>query len=184
MGASLSWDETQPTNTTKLRDLGVVIRPNWVAIEDADSTFQPKALNLTNRTVSGPSNDPTAIANAYIMYCKDDTAGNAELFGINDASQVVQFTRGPVSAATNGYSFLPGGILIQWGEVVFGAISETITFPKAFTNIPFSFVITGETPTPAVNGSISFDSLTNVDVEVYRMEILNPLVGYYIAIGV
>ena len=77
----MAFDKTQPTDTTKIRNLGVVIRPNWVAIEEADSTFRPYALNLQNRTPLGVSNDPASIADTYILYEKDDGSGNPELFG-------------------------------------------------------------------------------------------------------
>ena len=67
----MTWDPSQPTDTTKIRNLGIVIRPNWQAIEAADSSFKPVALNLDNRTPLGVANDPTAIADAYLLYCKD-----------------------------------------------------------------------------------------------------------------
>ncbi len=90
----MAWDTSQPEDTTKIRNLGVVIRPNWVAIEEADSTFQPQALNFTDRTVAGVAVNPTAIADAFISYCKTDTAGNSELFGIDENSNVIQYSYG------------------------------------------------------------------------------------------
>lgn len=90
----MAWDRTQPTDTTKLRNLGTVIRPNWEAIELAESTFQPQALNFTDRTVAGVAVNPTAIADTYISYCKTDSAGNSELFGIDDSSNIIQYSYG------------------------------------------------------------------------------------------
>lgn len=40
----------------------------------------------------------------------------------------------PVNA-TNGYTFLPGGLMIQWGQ---GTSSANINFPLAFSSAPFS----------------------------------------------
>ena len=103
----MAWDTLQPTNTTKIRNLGVVIRPNWAAIQTADATFTPDAFNFKNRTPSVVPIDPAAIATAYITYCKEDSAGNPELFGISAASEVVQFTKaGRLGVATQGVNAL------------------------------------------------------------------------------
>lgn len=88
----MAWDSTQPTNVTKIRNLGVVIRPNWQAIEQADATFQPQALNFKDRTVAGLPVNPTAIANTFISFCKEASAGNSELYGIDENSNVIQFS--------------------------------------------------------------------------------------------
>jgi len=90
----MAWDATQPTDTTKIRNLGVVIRPNWVAIETADTTFRPQAVNFKDRTVAGLPVNPTALADAFITFCKTDTAGNSELFGIDENSNVIQYSYG------------------------------------------------------------------------------------------
>lgn len=88
----MAWDNTQPTNTTKIRNLGVVIRPNWVAIETADTTFRPQALNFKDRTVAGLPVNPTALADAFINFCKESATGNSEFFGIDENSNVIQFS--------------------------------------------------------------------------------------------
>lgn len=149
------WDQTQPTDTTKIRNLGIVIRPNWQAIQEGDSTFKPYALNFDNRTPLGVANDPTAIADSYIMYCKDDGSGNAEMFGIDENSLISQFTSTDRTLAQTGYTLLPPGFLLQWGRDTMTGSSSTITFPKAFsstawvvTNTPYSNTVTGSTPKP------------------------------------
>lgn len=88
----MAWDITQPTNTTKIRNLGIVIRPNWQAIEEGDSTFKPQAFNLTDRTVAGLPVNPTAIADAIVVYCKESTAGNSEFYVIDENSNVIQLS--------------------------------------------------------------------------------------------
>lgn len=133
------WDITQPTDTTKIRNLGVVIRPNWQAIEQGGSTFKPIALNFNNRTPLPDPNDPAAIAEAYILYCKDDSAGDPQLFGIDAASVVTQFTGGAPLLGNSGHVFLAGGILLQWFRAT-AADSATITFPIPFSAIPYVIV--------------------------------------------
>jgi len=82
----------EPQDTTKIRDLGAVIRPNWSAIQTADSSFKPYAINLIERTSAGQPADPTAIADTFIIFSKDDGA-NAEFYGIDEASNVIQLSQ-------------------------------------------------------------------------------------------
>lgn len=112
----MTFDPTEPADDTKIRDLGVVIRPNWEAIEEATSSFKPWATNFTDRTAAGIiPEDPASIPDAYITYCKQDTEGNAELFGISDANNILQLTKGAVTNAAIGETCIPGGVLIKWG---------------------------------------------------------------------
>lgn len=90
----MAFDKTQPTDTTKIRNLGTVIRPNWDAIETADSTFKPYAINLQNRTPLGVSNDPATIADSSIIYVKDDGAGNPELYSKDGSGNIIQMSEG------------------------------------------------------------------------------------------
>lgn len=147
---------TEPTDNTKLRNLGVVIRPNWVAIEDGDATFLPKAINFNNRTVSGPTNDPTAITNAFVMYSKEDSAGNAELFGINENSDIIQFTKGLPTFATPGEIFLTGGIILKWGTVSISSTSANLTYATAFPNNTLAVLLTQFENSFTTNPPIAF----------------------------
>lgn len=88
----MAFDAAEPQDTTKIRNLGVVIRPNWVAINEADSSFRPYALNLQNRTPLGVSNDPSNIADTSIIYVKDDGAGNPELYAEDGSANIIQMT--------------------------------------------------------------------------------------------
>lgn len=135
----MAFDTTQPTDTTKLRLVGNVIRPNWVAIQDGESTFKPIAINLNNRTVSGPTNDPTAIANTFIVYSKEDAGGNPELYGINESSQVTQLTKGIPTITNQGHTFLAGGLILSWANGTFSN-NDTIT-PSGITTL-YQVVIT------------------------------------------
>ena len=140
----MPFDKTQPTNTTKIRNLGTVIRANWDAIELGDSSFKPQVLNLANRTPAIVPIDPVAVPNTYQLYCKQDSAGSAQLYGINQASTIVQISNAwaPVSAQ-NGYSWLAGGMLIQWGlKHANGGVNTLFTFPIPFSKVPYSIQLT------------------------------------------
>lgn len=88
----MAFDKSEPADTTKIRNLGVVIRPNWDAIEVADSTFRPYAVNFQNRTPLGASNDPATIADTSIIYVKDDGAGNPELYSKDGSGNIIQMS--------------------------------------------------------------------------------------------
>lgn len=151
----MAFDETLPTDTQKIRTLGSAIRPNWVAMQEGDSSFSPEATNYANRTPLASSNDPAAIAETYITYCKDGSSGNPELFGIDQDSVVSQLTFTDRSLAQSGYAYLAPGLLIQWGRGTMSSGTQTkaITFPKAFgatawslTTTPYNSPITGSSP--------------------------------------
>lgn len=150
----MAWQITEPTDNTKIRDLGVVIRPNWAAIQTASSSFTPDAFNLRDRTVAGLPVDPTAIADVYSLFCKTDAAGNSELFGIDDNSVVSQFTSTDRLLAQNGYAVIPPGILVQWGRGFMAGATFTVAvaFLKAFSSpawivvdTPYNTTLTGST---------------------------------------
>lgn len=111
----MAWDKSKPTNSEKIRELGEVIRPNWDAIETADSTFKPQALNLDDRTALGIANDPTALADTAILYSKQDGDGDPQAYVIDPSSVITQLTGGSLTAASPGKLILPNGFTMIWG---------------------------------------------------------------------
>jgi len=118
----MSFDVTQPTDTTKIRNLGTVIRPNWAAIEQADSSFEPYAINYLDRTAAAiVPVTPANIATSYIQFCKQDVSGNTEMFVEDVSGNVTQMTQGTPTNSQNGSTFLPGVaatgcILFAWNR--------------------------------------------------------------------
>lgn len=136
----MPFDKTQPADSTKIRNLGVVIRPNWAAIEEGDTSFKPYSINLADRSILPIPVNPAAVANAYQMFCKKDSGGNPQIYVESPGGSVVKLTTSviPVSAQ-NGYSWLSGGIIIQWGLGHANATANTtIAFPIAFSAVPYS----------------------------------------------
>lgn len=142
------FDKTQPTDTTKLRNLGTVIRPNWEAIQEASASFMPEALNLADRTALGVPNNPTAIADSVIVYSKQDGAGKPQAYTIDPDSVISQLTGGSVSSSANAGT--AGGVikkvvifvgttkLILYSGttgVIASAATKTVTFPENYTTI-------------------------------------------------
>lgn len=181
----MAYDSTQPTNSTKIRNLGVVIRPNWVAIEQADSSFKPYAINFNNRTELEISVDPTAIANSYILYCKTDGAGNSELYGINPNSNVIQLTRGIPTISSNGGSNLPGGALFKWGSfsIANGATSASVTFSSAFPTNCWGVVVTPLTSVSTANNAGGISTSNTTGFTCFRGTSTGLITYFYFAIG-
>lgn len=183
----MSWDNMEPANTTKIRNLGMVIRPNWEAIEQADPSFQPWATNLTDRTAANISANPTALDTAYTLFCKQDLEGNPELFGINSKSAVMQFTRGSVLNAPDGSSFLPGGLIFKWGRFNMGqgVTNVDVTYPgEAFPHAVYSVVISSTTSNASNEAGLD---LSHSNIKSFRaFRGLSPASNqsyYYMAIG-
>jgi len=175
----MTWDATQPQNTTKLRNLGAVIRPNWEAIEAGDSSFIPQALNLADRTPLGVANDPIAIADTMILYSKQDVSGNPQIYAIDPSSIITKLTNGnTLTAAANGKYILPNGLTFIWGKGLAKTSWYTNTFPgSGFANNAFSIVVTkiDDFTYPAAVRSLSKTT--------FQSKSVNEDYIYYFAVG-
>lgn len=56
----------------------------------------------------------------------------------------------PSAAGLNGWTFLPGGFILQWGQFLFGAQSGTILFATANINFPTNCLFVNSTLLTAV----------------------------------
>jgi hypothetical protein len=77
---------------------------------------------------------PAAVAGIGELYCRT-VSGQEQLFFQTGPGLVIQMTNGFVPVlANNGYTFLPGGIIFQWGyeTAPAGAGPHTLTFPISF----------------------------------------------------
>ena len=62
----------------------------------------------------------------------------------------------------NGMSWLPGGLMIQWGQFTSASNPATVTFPVAFSAPPFSIVATVANPaTQTVSVQVRAQTMTN-----------------------
>jgi len=60
----------------------------------------------------------------------------------SNGAEIQMTTNHTPSAAANGYTFLPGGLLLQWGTNHANAGDTTFNFPIAFSVAPYSITIT------------------------------------------
>ena len=128
----MAFNKNEPQDTTKIRNLSTILTDNFTGIQEGDASFAPWALNLIRRNGAAPSVDPTAIADNIILYSKDSSAGQAELYAINEASGISQITGGAPTATTTGSVFIPGGIIIKWGQFTFSGNTNTQAYATPF----------------------------------------------------
>lgn len=125
---------------------------------------------------------PDVTANEYQL-TRTITASFAK-FGTNTALP------GP-TVGTGGWTFLPGGLLLQWGlvnTIAASGTATTVTFPISFTGIPFSITIgsiTAEGNSPGANNQFVKDGT----VSTSQFQIVNSSGSsarkiYYMAIGI
>ena len=162
------FDKTQPQDTTKLRNLGTVIRPNWEAIEEAAVTFKPQALNLADRTAGAiVPTDPVAPADTVTIYCKQDGAGDPQAFITDPAAAILQLTNLTVGSVANAgtgggttyYIDTPWGIRFLWGLINAGTGDRTVILPAGSGTVA-SYQCTANSAAAAVGATIGGLTLT------------------------
>jgi hypothetical protein len=133
-------------------------------------------------TYVAQSSDPVNLSGEISTYSKA-ISGVTEQFVIRDAvTTAIQMTRGTPSLGTSGRTFLPGGLLLQWGQ---GSSGTTInfTFSTPFNNPPYSLQVTPLANSTSGNAAvISIGSVTSSGFSALVSR--SGLFVYYIAIGV
>jgi hypothetical protein len=133
--------------------------------------------------------DPAAIAGYGQLYSKtiDDETDDQALFWETGGGLIQQLTVNVTPSPTpNGYSFLPGGLIIQWGSVASPGTDGTVDFPLEFPsgNPPFSIVLTSKNSS-ASSGAITVNTSPAVTAAqfTYRITSSSDALFYWMAIG-
>ena len=134
--------------------------------------------------------DPSAIDGYGQLYSKtiNDITTDTALFWETGAGLIQQLTANVTpSNLANGYSFLPGGILVQWGNKNNPGTSGTITFSAANIAFPtaiFSIYLTTQDTSTAAAGVV-VDSTQPVTTTQFNYVIKSSSAEYlyWFAIG-
>jgi hypothetical protein len=170
------WNKLLPTDKNEIRTLGEDIRPNWEAIESADSTLKQAGVNLAEQ-----GGDLAGLSTTCRIFGKAAN-GQTELFVQNSAGgDAVQLTRGKPTVAATGFTFLPGGIIMAWGKSTGITNNGTITVSGLTTIYQATFTIEDSSSSPASRAYISGISTNVITVKVPT---LGSVVLRWIAIGV
>jgi hypothetical protein len=109
----------------------------------------PFSTTGTNPPKNQPVVSPAATAGfgqIFTAQINDGINPDEALYFESGGGRVTQFTRNftPTNAA-NGSTFLPGGLILNWGQI---PASSSSTYPalfiQPFTVLPYSIVITGQ----------------------------------------
>jgi hypothetical protein len=141
--------------------------------------------NVTHWVPQGA--DPATVAGYDQMYSKT-VNGDQAMFLRTGNGIIQQLTTNvtPVAAA-NGVSFLPGGLIIQWGSVANPVTGTTVTFPLAFPNNIFSITL-GPARPDTTSQALTIDSTVNPSENINFKLVTGSSAGgyklcYWMAIG-
>jgi hypothetical protein len=144
----------QPLIPTGTVDLDVDYQNLQNNFQQLDTSFGVDHLPFSNQTAqNGYHKNVHLVPNAasvatpgygqvFNATLNDGINTDQILFFLTGGNRLMQLTRNfaPV-AGTNGYTFLPGGFIMQWGRAT-TASGATITFPQAFPSAVYSIQCT------------------------------------------
>ena len=97
-----------------------------------------------------------------------DVNGSVSVSGSVNVNGNITCNNGKYLQSGNGYAALPGGVLLQWGQVTVnvnsGQVYTSFSFPTAFSNTPYS--VTG-TVTDANPGYGNFGAGNSIGLAMY-----------------
>lgn len=127
--------ESQGQILTNFGQLNTIFDQDHVTYDDVTAVNRGKH---NQSTYPDSSSDPNPALNELALYSKD-VGGNSRLFLQQENSgTVIQLSGIDPLIAVAGFTFLPGGVLLQWGKEVSPGTSGTVTLPVAFPTTVFS----------------------------------------------
>jgi hypothetical protein len=187
----MAYNPNIPQPTDQLSQSQADILGNFTAL----SPFLNAVTNFA--TVFPPLGaPPTTSASQVALFSQLDSSGNQQLYYEPVSSGTAINLTGALKA-TNGWAYLPSGILIKWGTITCPVNTlTTITFP-VLSSIPVFnsvfYVSSAQTfaaapTTSTLNASVSAGNFTTTTFQVWPNTTTAPLTGsisiVYLAIGV
>lgn len=123
-----------------------------------------------NTTISGNTTINSTLA-----------AGNTTITGSASVSTNT-FNLGSSSLTANGYTYLPNGLIMQWGDVVANTTSGNVTFAVAFPTAILQSVCTSNSQ---VQGEVGIEAQSTTGLQLRCESTSNPasILVRYLAIG-
>lgn len=136
---------------------------------------------------------PTTAVNEGGLYTKEAQSITNLFWRMENNGTEIQMTNIAPNSASAGYTFLPGGMLMQWDNVVLTGpnTSTLVTLPTSFTTagvkvIPYSVVVTGNcnlAATVLLALSVGSFDAPNDQFQIRRQGSAGAVNAYYVAIG-
>lgn len=184
------WNPNIPQPTDQLSQSQADILGNF-------SALSPFLNGVTNfATVFSPLGAaPTTSSSQVALFSKLDGSGNQQLY-YEPVSSGTPINLTGAAQSTNGWAYLPSGILIKWGTTTCPINTlTTITFPvlsgtPVFNNVFYvssSQTFAAGPTTSTLNASVSAGNFTTTTFQVWPNTTTAPLTGsisiVYLAIG-
>ena len=84
---------------------------------------------------------------------------------------------------TNGFCSLPGGMIMQWGQVPAAGTSGIVTFPVTFFSTPFSIQLTTQASVPANVAVVDSAFVVTTSNFHYLIPVGGATILFWMAIG-
>ena len=147
--------DDQPDMKVNTNSISSILNVDMIGFNDVNGGYHDQLTFIQQ------GSNPGSAATQYRQYSKS-VGGASELFVQKDGTATpIQLTRGVPVLTDGGYTYLPGGLLMQWKNVAIPATSGTFTFPVAFTSILLTVMLA---PQGNTNMYVSASSLTSVTV--------------------
>lgn len=161
---------TDGTLSVKANSTVNTITINTSTITTNTATFLANGNFIANGVANLYSN---TTVNASLTVANVLTVTNSAVFSTNSV------TMGAASVANPGYTRLPNGLLLQWGNVSVTSTTGTITFPAAFSAV-YSVQLT-----PSTNNSTHQPAVTALTTTTANVRSSNTTANtvYWMAIG-
>jgi hypothetical protein len=172
-----------PNTGQSLGSTQAAIRNNFANYDATMSVnhVAPNSSGAGKHTIAefvAQGSDPVTAASEITIYGKTVGSGTQLFVRRDNSGSVYQMTGVVPSVGSSGYTSLPGGIIIQWGNFSANPGGTATSFPMTFPNNCFSI-----TAVPVSNTArpLAVSSPTTSGFTAYPQN--NGTTVYYIAIG-
>lgn len=153
----------QPIMQVNTNSIDTILAVDHFSFNDTNGGWHQQS------TYPNLSINPTTASGQLALYSKAGASGS-DLYMVRDniAGTVVNLTTSKISAPTSssaGISWLPGGILIQWGNVTgfsgsWPTSPQTVTYPTPMSTSTFNVQATFIGPSSSSTGDITINSIS------------------------
>lgn len=143
--------DSQPQILANFQSIATVVNKNHVDFNDGDEG-KHKFLQMPEQ-----SSAPTTGANEGGLYTKESNSITELFFRRESDGTEIQLTDGDPSTGTSGYTFLPGGLLLQWGTGSGSTLGTTVNFTTSFSTV---YQVVGSVISTSGDRAVSISSVT------------------------
>lgn len=174
-----------------LRDAMVKVNANFTELYT--DAFPSNTVSVGNSSVNAVINSTSMVfANASSRISVGNSTSNAvtnstgfytthTISGANATLSTNTFTLGTSTAASNGYTWLPNGLKLNWGWISANSTNGNATFSSAFATACYTVTATSNTPVSTYQAGVTG---TNTTVALIRTANVASTNVFYMAIGI